>query len=92
MINITTKDYTGQNWERVNKTTARKAYQNGKEIYLVPSNLFPFGGWGFGSEITAERMEEKAFNDVVREYEFYNCTNETGNFASYYVKICTKRN
>ena len=67
-----------------NKQTARKLFMNGQTIYLFPckANIHCVY-WEGGYPIS---REDGYFDRLVRSYEYYNCNNETGYYAHYYIK------
>lgn len=101
MINYTFKDEkTKQNYKRVTKPIARRAFCDGKTVIVCPSNLRPFSMWhcetdfninreSFQNELKAtDKTPENLFNYAVNQFEYYNCINmETGKHASFYIAI-----
>lgn len=80
MRNITINGY-----KRITKWTAKKLYEMGKPILLCPVNLRPGGMWGIGCTISKE--EGRTFEEILNEFEFYNCSNsETGYYTAFYIK------
>lgn len=70
---------------RVSKTKARQTWDAGKPIILCPVKLWPFGG--FRPSIMVQACQEwPDFDYAVRNFEWYNCTNETGRYPAYYVE------
>jgi len=75
--------------EKVNKPTARKMYNAGKEVYICPCKVNPRNNWGIGHFFQKEEGDgfEQNFDRLVSHYEYYNCQyNELGKYAAYYVK------
>lgn len=85
------------NYKRVNKATARKMYNHGCSILLLPckvresaiydstsSNL-----WVRPCEINIIESSsfENKFDMAVNNFEYYNCNAELGYYAHYYVTI-----
>lgn len=71
---------------KINKTKARKLFNEGKEIHLLPCKVCFGTMWlGEGSAISNKRLIS-SFDAIVNEYEFYNCNNELGKYAAYYIK------
>lgn len=100
MINYTfTDEKTKQDYKRITKPMARRAFCDGKTVIVCPSNLRPFSMWHCETDfnINSETMQnelqfretpEKLFNYCVNQFEFYNCiNNETGKHASFYIAI-----
>lgn len=74
-------------YKKVPKNVARQAWNRGEPVVLCPCKLYPFGGFR-PSVIVSKKEWAYAFDDVVKDFQWYNCTlNETGYYASYYVKV-----
>ena len=75
--------------KKVNKTTARKMYNNGVTIYLLPSNVGLNSVWV--SPCPVNNIDNNAiysprsFDAVINEFEYYNCNNELGRYTHYYI-------
>lgn len=84
--------YTWQGWKRINKTKARNLW--GKvDMILCPCKLALFTPFQNHITIFAKDIKENIdsnswkFNNFVNNFEWYNCEyNETGYYASFYVK------
>ena len=82
------------NYKRVNKPTARKMYNIGSSILLLPckvsdkvlDNTHPWIKPVEISILTSEN-EENQFDRSVNSYEYYNCNSELGYYAQYYVSL-----
>ena len=87
---------------KMNKTEARKRYNNGQEIILAGDNVNTFhilGGWALGCRISKEvgpqhLPGESDFDARVRNFEWY-LERELGRRAAYYQEqiqgYCTGR-
>ena len=91
--------YSTSRLTRISKAKARALW--GKEnvnISFCPCNLRPDGPWRpnmdiFGKDIKKKleseyehENNEAKFENVVKNFEWYNCTgNETGNYTSFYL-------
>lgn len=72
---------------RISKAAARKAYEAGQTIGLCASKMYPSTtGWRLLCEVSAGSTEE-SFESTVLNYTVYNCTNETGLYPSFYIRI-----
>ena len=68
---------------KINKTTARKLYNDGKAITLYPSKVRPGNPWISGLDI--EKALHGDFDSMIDMFEVYNCNyNETGKRVAYY--------
>lgn len=86
MINMIFRDKNGVDYKRVNKTNARRAYNEGRAVILCPSNLRPFTMWG--CEVETDNRNGYEFDKVVNIFSYYNCiNNETGRGVNYFLPI-----
>jgi len=75
-------------FERVNKTQARKAYNNGSIIRIAPINASMqnsvFSLW---HEIQKDywSCEGCIFDSIIDNFEYYNLHQGAGNYTKYYV-------
>ena len=76
--------------QRISKAAARTAYESGQEIGLCASKMYPgLDGWCLLYRVNKANAEGASdfntdFDSVVLNYSHYNCTNETGNYPSFY--------
>ena len=84
----TYKNITFQ-FDRITKKQARAAYRAGLTVLWCPVNLAPFTGWGLEMPINAQNWncDNKTFDEVLNEYEFYNCNSETGKYPAFYIPV-----
>lgn len=87
----------GFNFERIDKTTARKAYINGLSVVACPVNLRP--GKPYHPETVLNRKNREQFtadeigvkndfDNLINSFEFYNCTSsETGRYTAFYIPV-----
>ena len=71
-------------WKKINKTQARKIFNNFGTIYLLPSNMSTESMWGFPYGINQET--ELTFDGAVNAFRYYNCNNELGRYVHYFIK------
>ena len=75
----------GRMWERITKAEARKRWDAKQQLYIAPCNLRPSGPWGIGAEFDSENISDDNFDNVVNNFEYYNCyDSKTGRYASFY--------
>ena len=71
-------------YERVDKRRARRLYNEGIELYMVPCNC------SVHSMFTIRMGEywdrDYPFDIVVNEFEWYNCNAETGKYTMFFIK------
>lgn len=85
MNNCTFEDELQATWRRVSKRAARSAYERNERITLVPCNYRPFGMWHVEYTTNEHDHDVYTFDQLVSSFEFYNCNNEAGRYASFYV-------
>lgn len=71
-------------FERVSKRTARRHYNNGQSIILLPVKCYT-EMFVFETEENYNKVRD--FENLVNEFEYYNCNHECGYYAAFYV--CT---
>lgn len=84
------KKYTyrdrGFTFERVDKKTARTAYNNGLRVILCPCNLRP--GYPYHPETDISGKAPATFAEALNAFEYYNIRNsETGRYTSFYIPV-----
>lgn len=84
MLKVTVQDNEGQTWERIPKQLARKLFADGQYITFCPVRLHPFGAWT--PSVTRAGSPDLDFNVYLRNFAWYNCTQETGRYSAYYIK------
>lgn len=70
--------------ERVNKTVARKLFNEGKQFWMTACNMRPEYGILVNAPIYKE--EQTDFDELVNAFAYYNCGNETGRYPAYYIE------
>lgn len=76
--------------KQVNKTAARKAYNEGKKVWLNPCNLLPVNLWTSPCEISNSNsisIMGATFEIQLSEFKFYNCDSERGKYANLFVEV-----
>lgn len=81
------------NYEQVSKTMARKLFEQGMDILLVPCKVNPTNIWGIGVTLNkradyASVTENMAdyFQYAVNTMLWYTCNSEFGYYVSFYKK------
>lgn len=64
------------------KRTARRHYNNGESIILLPVKCYTEV---FAFETEKNYNKIRTFDNLVTEFEYYNCNHETGYYAAFYV-------
>ena len=71
--------------KRIDKREARKRFYEGEDIYLKLCKINPTSEW-VDDVITNKRaLRGFFFDSLVNTFEYYNCNNKTGTYASFYV-------
>lgn len=75
----------GISYKRVNKTTARNAFNNGVLVGFCPVNMNPLSRWGF--IVFRDNEDNLQFDNFLNHFEYYNCQyNELGKYTKFYIK------
>ena len=73
------------NYNRINKSEARKLYNLGRPITVLPCKANPNSPW-FSNSAVSKESADKDFDALVNEFTFYNCnTSELGHRPAFYV-------
>lgn len=74
-----------RNYRRISKTKARKLYNEGTDILVVPCKVHPENDWGIGVKTNIEYWEHPSFEKFLNEFVWYNCQyNELGKYPAFY--------
>ena len=71
--------------KKIKKPTAKKMFDKGKAIYLLPCRIQLGSSWFQPVKIIKD-LNCEDFNGAVNGFEYYNCTNETGKYAHFYIE------
>ena len=74
--------YNGLELKQVNKTVARKLFNKGVTVYILPSNMRLNNTWGKPLD-TNQEMYDMSFDKIVNSFEYYNCNNKTGLYTHF---------
>ena len=73
-------------YKRIRKDEARRLYDEGIDIYLLPWKVYPDDNHPW---IRPYKMDGRSFDENVNEFEYYNCNiAELGYYAACYIKEC----
>ena len=80
--------YNGLELKQVNKTLARKLFNKGVTVYILPSNMRLNNTWGKPLDTNQEMydMTVDNFDKIVNSFEYYNCSNETGLYSHFLIE------
>lgn len=60
-------------YTRINKIQARKIYNAGGSIVILPCHANPRSIWFSGSDFSKENSGNRTFENLVNDYTYYNC-------------------
>lgn len=71
--------------KRIRKDKARKLYNDGIAITIVPCKVSPYSMWYSGVRMVNHPDAPREFDSYINEFEYYNCNNETGRYTAFYI-------
>lgn len=84
-------------YRRISKPAARKAYQAGETVYIIPCKMRPDNMYMPAMAISCKPSQDKStveipscaatFDSRVNAFEYYNCSPETGNYTAFYTLV-----
>jgi len=76
--------YSGQ-YTRVRKDVARKLFNEGKIIYLTPSNVAASDRSLWIKPYAINNRSGEDFDNLVNRFEYYNCNYELGYYTNFWI-------
>lgn len=77
--------------ERISKRQARKLFDAGETVYMQSCKFHPFGMWSQAYSVNKNQdnmiYAPETFDNIVNNFEYYNCSYEQGYYASFYKRI-----
>jgi len=78
-------------YTRISKQAARKLFDADKPFYIQSVNMRPCNMWQSAMLVNKSNWldydkEHRTFDMHVNEFEFFNCDNERGRYAAFYIK------
>ena len=70
--------------KKINKSQARKLFNQGVAIQMIPKKCNPDSAWFENAYIFTSHDEEN-FDTLVNQIERYNCNYELGYYLAYYI-------
>ena len=70
---------------RVQRRTAKRLFEEGKDVFLTPHKLRFDTRFNPPSSIKTLHGKYK-FDDIVGDFEYYNCNKDTGKYTSFYAR------
>ena len=78
------------NYTRINKREARKLYNLGRTITILPCKANPNSPW-FSNSAVSKESADKNFDALVNEFTFYTChPSELGHRPAFYIAAINK--
>lgn len=72
--------------KKIRKNTARKLFNEGRELIITPCKCNPHGAWLTGFTICKNTLENSDFDRLINEFEYYNCNSELGKYTAFYTE------
>lgn len=79
------KKYRYNGIVRVSKNKARKLHEKGISVALIPCKLRPGYPWFPECWLNVLPYRDSTFDSTVNSFEHYNCSEESGRYAAFYV-------
>lgn len=71
--------------KKINKATARRLFNQGVEITVMPCKCAIGSAWFTGARI-ARDYSDSTFDQIINAFTHYNCCYELGYYPAYYVE------
>ena len=75
---------------KIDKKLARKFYNVGIAIKILPCKINPNSQWYGGGWYDKSITYGRDFDKLVNDYTYYNCNSETGRYCAYYFEEVTE--
>lgn len=74
--------------QQINKTSARKVFNLGGTIYLLPSKVRFDNAWTYPCEISKKESSDihSNFEKICMYFEVFNCGRELGQYIHFFIK------
>ena len=79
------RDLDTGKYTRVRKDVARRLFNEGRTIYLTPSNIAASDSNLWVKPCPISNRSEKNFDDIVNSFEYYNCNSELGYYTNFWI-------
>jgi hypothetical protein len=79
------RDLDTGKYTRVRKDVARRLFNEGRVIYLTPSNVAASDSNLWVKPCPISKEYGKHFDDVVSEFEYYNCNHQLGYYTNFWI-------
>lgn len=73
--------------QQINKTAAKKYFEDGKKIFLQSSKMKFDNFWQSPAEVSKEDLTfGETFETLINSYNYYNCDCERGNYIKFFIR------
>lgn len=72
--------------KKIRKDVARKLYNRGDSVYLLPCKVRLDNEWMRPFKINKESADNRDFEVIVNTFNYYNCNSELGMRPSFYIE------
>ena len=79
------RDLTIGKYTRIRKDVARRLFDQGRIIYLMPSKIVPSDSDPWIKPYPINNRAGENFDDIVNRYEYYNCNYELGYYTNFWI-------
>lgn len=83
----------GKKAKQVNIKSAEKAYNDSKQLWLLPCNMMVDNHWQTPMPLNKADVSNNAFTSgssfsaMVNDYKYYNCDTERGKYPIFFVEV-----
>lgn len=72
------------NLVKITINTARKLFDAGETVYLLPNKVRLGNAWIFPFAVNTNNSSGHSFDNIINSYSYYNCNKEVGNSVAFY--------
>lgn len=76
--------YSNQ-YTRIRKDVARRLFDEGRTIYLTPSNIAASDSNPWVKPYPISNGSEKNFDSIVNQFEYYDCNYKLGYYTNFWI-------
>ena len=69
---------------RISKQAARKRYEAGQNVIIIPCKCIPGNKWYIGNRMYNTGI--RSFDEYITRWMVYSCNSELGRYPAFYVK------
>ena len=72
-------------YTRIRKDVARRLFNEGRTIYLTPSNIAASDTNMWIKPYPINNRDEKDFDLLINQFEYYNCCHKLGYYTNFWI-------